>query len=94
MSGFKEGTWEQARGGAQCRKITSKRGGRRPLELYVMKGYFQSPVIKVDQGQSDIACLRTSSTRVILQSLSSILCVRCVVRTSVPIDWYHNGTRS
>jgi hypothetical protein len=32
-----------------------KRGGR-PLELlYVMKGYFQCPFIKVDQGQSDIA---------------------------------------
>jgi hypothetical protein len=35
-----------------------KRGGRRPLELlYVMKGYFQCPVIKVDQGQFDIAWL-------------------------------------
>ena len=57
-----------------------------------MKGYFQSPVIKVDQGQSDIAC-PSSSSLVILQSLFDILCVRCVVHTSVPVNWYHNGLR-
>lgn len=42
---------------SQCRKINKRGGLGRPLELYVMKGYFQSPVIKVDQGQYDIAGL-------------------------------------
>lgn len=65
--------------------------------VYVTKKLpISSPVIKVDQGQFDIArllayvCLPLRS-EVILQSLLNILCVPCVVRTSVPIDWYHNG---